>query len=273
MSAGPRRTQAVHFTGHSGQRLAARLEEPDGPARGTALFAHCFTCSKDLVAAVRISRGLAAAGWRVLRFDFTGLGQAEGDFADTHFSSDVGDLLSAARWMAEEHGAPALLVGHSLGGAACLAAAGKLPEVRAVVTIGAPSEPAHLQRHFDEGALARIETEGEATVHLGGRPFQVRQAFLDDLAEWRLREHIAALGRPLLILHSPADGVVDISEATRIFMAAKHPKSFVSLDQADHLLTDPRDARWVAGLIAAWAERFLQGPQEHPTDAEDRSVG
>ncbi|NQW11252.1 MAG: OsmC family protein [Alphaproteobacteria bacterium] len=253
------RTKSVNFTGALGDSLAARLDRPAGAIRGYALFAHCFTCSKDLAAARRIAQGLAERGIAVLRFDFTGLGHSEGEFANTTFASNVEDLVAAADWMRSELAAPTILVGHSLGGAAVLAAAGQIDEVRGVATIGAPADPAHVAHNLG-AARDTIEADGEAEVTLAGRTFRVRRSFLDDLKEHRLEDKIKALRRDLLIFHAPLDDTVGIDNATRIFVAAKHPKSFVSLDKADHLLTRKADAAYVAAVLAGWAERFL--PEE-----------
>ena len=250
------KSSAVHFPGADGSRLAARLDWPEATPRAYALFAHCFTCSKDTLASARISAVLAAAGIAVLRFDFTGLGSSEGEFANTNFSSNVADLVAAADWLRSFHGAPQLLVGHSLGGAAVLAAAGKIAECVAVATIGAPFDPAHISRLFVP-AQAEMAAAGEAEVELAGRRFRIRRQFLDDIAAQPQREAIAGLRRALLIFHSPFDAVVDISNAADIFSAAKHPKSFVSLDRADHLLTRKEDAAYVATVLAAWASRYL----------------
>jgi len=250
---------AVHFPGAGGNRLAARLDLPEDTPRAYALFAHCFTCSKDTLAAARISAALAAAGFAVLRFDFTGLGGSEGEFANTNFSSNIADLVAAADWLRAHHAAPQLLVGHSLGGAAVLAAAARIPESLAVATIGAPFDPAHVAKLFAP-ARAEIEAAGEAEVELAGRRFRVRRQFLDDIAGQRQREAIAGLRRALLVFHSPTDTTVEISNAADIFTAAKHPKSFVSLDRADHLLTRREDAAYVAAVLAAWASRYLPDP-------------
>lgn len=259
-------SERVEFPGSQGAPLAGRLEWGEGAPRGWALLAHCFTCSKDSKAAVYIARALAAAGYGVLRFDFTGLGGSGGDFANTDFSSNVDDLVAAADWLRATRGAPALLIGHSLGGAAVLAAAGRIPDARAVATIGAPFEPAHVARQFGD-QLERIERAGEAVVQLAGRPFTVRRALLDDLHGQRQAERIHALRRPLLVLHAPHDTVVDIDNAGRIFQAALHPKSFVALDGADHLLQREADARYAARLIATWAERYLDvGLPDAPAD-------
>lgn len=245
-------TRKFDFTGKSGQLLSGRLDLPDGPIRAFALFAHCFTCSKSSLASVRIARALAARGIGVLRFDFGGLGESGGDFADTNFSTNVGDLVAAAEAMAAAGFGPTLLIGHSLGGAAALAAAGALPGVRAVATIGAPFEAGHV-KHVLGTALERIEAEGEAELRLDGRPFTFRKAFVDDLAVHDQEARIAALARPLLVLHSPQDEIVDVGNASSIFAVARHPKSFAALDGADHLLTRKEDAEQAAALISTWA--------------------
>lgn len=255
------------FTGADGQHLSGRLDVPDGPVPAYALFAHCFTCSKSSIAAVRIARALTARGFGVLRFDFTGLGQSGGAFADTSFSSNIGDLVAAASAMARAGIAPSLLIGHSLGGAAALAAAGDLPSVKAVATLAAPFDVDHVKRLFGPG-LARLEKDGEAEVMLGGRPFTVRRDFVADLATHDQAARIKALKRPLLILHAPQDDVVGIDNASSIFIAARHPKSFVSLDGADHLLTRPSDAAYVAEVIAAWASRYLAFDMPLRTEAQ-----
>ena len=249
----------VSFAGSQG-RLAAVLETPDGgAARGYALFAHCFTCTKDIFSARYLTSELAARGFGVLRFDFTGLGASEGEFENTNFSSNVRDLQCAADFLRAEYDAPALLVGHSLGGAAVLAAAGDIPEARAVATVGAPAEPAHV-RHLFTGAQSEIEEKGEAEVLLAGRPFRIKKQFLEDIEAVRLGKRIAAMRKALLVMHSVADTTVEIENAAKIYAAAKHPKSFVSLDRADHLLSDKRDAAYAAGVLAAWAERYLPPP-------------
>jgi len=246
----------VTFEGAQGDALAARLDLPDGPRRAVALFAHCFSCGKDIAAARRIATRLAASGFAVLRFDFTGLGHSGGEFANTTFTSNVGDLVAAARWLEGEGLAPDLLIGHSLGGAAVLRAAAAIPSARAVATLGAPVDPGHVTHSFAD-ALPRIEAEGRAEVSLGGRPFTVGRDFVRDVAEADLAPAIAGLKRALLVLHAPRDGIVGIDNAQAIFTAAKHPKSFVTLDEADHLLSGPADADYAAGVIAAWAERYL----------------
>ncbi|MEM9081386.1 MAG: alpha/beta fold hydrolase [Verrucomicrobiota bacterium] len=243
--------EKITFPGANGDHLDARLELPTGPIRATALFAHCFTCGKASRAATAISRQLADQGIATLRFDFTGLGNSDGDFANTSFLSNVDDLLAAADHLRQTHAAPSLLIGHSLGGAAVLAAAGRIPELTHVATIGAPAEPAHVTHLFEDG-LDEIQEKGKATVTLAGRPFTIGQKFLTDLQDHNQPEQIAALRKNLLILHSPTDNIVGIENAGQIYSAAKHPKSFLSLPQSDHLLTDPTQADYVANLIATW---------------------
>jgi uncharacterized OsmC-like protein/alpha-beta hydrolase superfamily lysophospholipase len=250
------RTERFDFPSTHGHRLAALLDRPDGEPLAYALFAHCFTCGKDVLAAKRIAERLTACSMGVLRFDFTGLGASEGEFANTTFSSNVDDLVAAADHLRQMFRAPAILIGHSLGGAAVLAAAGKMPEARAVVTIAAPSDPAHVVGLFKE-RIEDIRVQGEAEVTLAGRPFRIRREFLDDIAENRLLDRIAQSRKALLIFHSPTDEIVGIENASRIFTAAKHPKSFVSLAGADHLLSRRSDSAYVANVIAAWAERYL----------------
>jgi putative redox protein len=249
-------TERFQFTGEGGHGLSAALELPDGEPLAYALFAHCFTCGKDVLAARRISVALAAKGIAVLRFDFTGLGSSEGDFANSTFSSNVADLVHAADHLRATRKAPAILIGHSLGGAAMLAAAAQVPEAVAVVTIAAPSDPAHVTGLFRE-QLDDIRKHGEIEVSLAGRPFRIRREFLDDIVEHELMTHVTGLHKALLVMHAPTDDTVGIDNATRIFVAAKHPKSFVSLDDADHLLSKPRDAVYVADVITAWASRYV----------------
>ncbi len=248
--------QRLQFPGSDGQQLSARLDLPVGPVRAFALFAHCFTCGKDVLAATRIAQALTAHGIAVLRFDFTGLGGSGGDFANTNFSSNVADLLAAAEYLRRHHRAPALLIGHSLGGAAVLSAAHGIPEAKAVVTIAAPSDPGHVIGLFGDQA-ARIEADGEAEVRLAGRPFKIKRQFIEDVAEQKLLDNVSKLRKALLVMHAPQDDTVGIDNATQIFIAAKHPKSFVSLDRADHLLTRKADAVYVANTIAAWSQRYL----------------
>jgi uncharacterized OsmC-like protein/esterase/lipase len=242
-----------------GQHLAGLLETPDQTIRAYVLFAHCFTCGKDVAAASRISRFLVQHGFAVFRFDFTGLGNSDGDFANTNFSSNTEDLLSAARFLELEYEAPQLLIGHSLGGAAVLAMASKLSKVKAVVTIGAPYEASHVIHNFD-AHLDSIEQSGSAKVSLGAREFTIKKQFLDDLRN-QTTEHIKHLDKALLVLHSPIDLTVDISDAEKIYKAAKHPKSFVSLDTADHLLSKSADSEYVAQTISGWASRYIPKPE------------
>ena len=249
-------TERFQFTGAEGQQLAASLELPEREPRAYALFAHCFTCGKDVLAATRIAVELAAKGIAVLRFDFTGLGSSEGDFANSTFSSNVADLVRAADHLRETRKAPAILIGHSLGGAAILAASAQIPDARAVATIAAPSDPAHVTGLFKD-RIADIRAHGKVEVSLAGRPFQIKREFLDDIAEHNLMTQVSGLHKALLIMHAPDDDTVSIDNATRIFVAAKHPKSFVSLVGADHLLTGKQDAAYVADVIAAWATRYL----------------
>jgi putative redox protein len=255
-------TTRVSFANPQGHRLAALLDRPvDGEPIAYALFAHCFTCSKDYKGVSRISRALARQGMAVLRFDFTGLGQSEGNFEDTTFSSNVEDLVAAAEFMASEFEAPKLLIGHSLGGAAVLKAAQSIPSARAVATIAAPSSPKHLLRHLGPTA-EEIDSQGSAEVQIGGRSIRVGRELLDDISSASLHDAVADLGKALMVFHSPIDNVVGIDHATTIFTTAKHPKSFVSLDTADHLLTDSEDAIFVGSVIAAWARRYIGIPQE-----------
>ncbi|UWQ64120.1 bifunctional alpha/beta hydrolase/OsmC family protein [Leisingera caerulea] len=249
-------TERITFTGHAGNTLAARLDLPEGPVLATALFAHCFTCSKDIPAARRIAGRLAAMGIAVLRFDFTGLGHSEGEFENTTFSSNVADLIKAAQYLAGRDMAPALLIGHSLGGAAVLRARAGIPSVKGVVTLAAPFDPGHVSHHF-EAALPEIEAKGRAEVCLGGRPFVIGKEFVDDISAEALAPAIAELKAALLVVHAPRDETVSIDNAASIFTAAKHPKSFVTLDDADHLISRPADAEYAAEVIAAWAGRYI----------------
>lgn len=244
------------FLNRQGEELAGLLELPASEPAAYAIFAHCFTCSKDIAAASRISRALAEKGIAVLRFDFTGLGNSDGDFANTSFSSNLQDLISAADYLSEHYQAPAMLIGHSLGGAAVLAAARDMPSVRAVVTIGAPATADHVS-HLFANSKDKILNEDQAEVNLAGRCFTIKKQFVQDLASHNTTEHIAQLGKALLILHSPVDRIVSIDEAAKIYQAAKHPKSFISLDQADHLLGRREDSQYAAEVIASWAGRYL----------------
>jgi len=248
--------QKITFEGSQGHQLAARLDVPDGEIKAYALFAHCFTCSKDIFAAGRIAIALNALGIAVLRFDFTGLGASEGEFENTNFTSNVQDLIKAADYMRENFQAPSILIGHSLGGAAILVAAHDMPEIKAVATIGAPADSAHVAHHF-EGARDEILEKGEAEVCLVGRPFKIQKQFLEDIESQSMDNNIAQLKKPLLVLHAPMDQTVGIENAEHIFKTAKHPKSFVTLDSADHLLSKREDAAYAARVIAAWASLYV----------------
>ena len=252
------------FKNHDGVTLAGALEEPTMPRRGVAVFAHCFTCHKNVLAASRVSKGLRDQGFAVLRFDFTGLGQSEGDFANTNFSTNLDDLRSAISALKDNGMTVDLLVGHSLGGAAVLAVAHEFEDVKLVATIGAPSDPAHVLHLFDDEAISKIKQDGQAEVSLGGRPFSVRNEFIEDVNSAKLLENLAPNRKPLLICHSPTDSIVSVDHAQKIYQAAKHPKSFVSLDGADHLLRKAEDATFVANLISTWAARYLSSG-EQPT--------
>lgn len=247
----------VEFNNRSGETLAGALELPDAERPlATALFAHCFTCGKDVVAATRIARGLADRGIAVLRFDFTGLGGSDGDFASTSFSTNVSDLEAAAAYLAEAYSAPKLLIGHSLGGAATLVAAERIESIKAVATIGAPASPQHV-RHLFADRACDIRAQGSAEVVIGERRFNIGAELLEDLEKWPLEGALGRLRKPLMIFHSPEDRVVSIAEAAKIYAAARHPKSFVALDGADHLLTNPDDAAFVALILEGWARRYL----------------
>ena len=252
-------SERFEFPNSKGEKLAAVLDLPLGKPTAYALFAHCFTCGKDVRAARTIAERLAAHGIATLRFDFTGLGGSAGEFANTHFSSNIDDLIAAADHLRKTKAAPAILIGHSLGGAAVLAAAHRIEEARAVVTIAAPSDPAHVTGLF-KSQVGAIREQGEVEVALAGRPFKIRREFLDDVAEQMLMDRVAHLRKALLIFHSPTDDVVGIDGASKIFVTAKHPKSFVSLAGADHMLSKAGDAAYVADVIAAWVERYLDQP-------------
>jgi putative redox protein len=249
-------SERFDFPNARGEKLSALLDRPAGTPIAYALFAHCFTCGKDNLAAKRIAEGLTERGIAVLRFDFTGLGASEGEFANTNFSSNVADLVAAANHMRVMFKAPAILIGHSLGGAAVLCAAGELPEARAVVTIGAPADPAHVIGLFEQH-VPDIHAQGEVEVKLAGRPFRIRREFLDDIAGQKMKDAVAGLRKALLVMHAPTDDTVGIDNASAIFLAARHPKSFVSLDGADHLISKRSDAVYAADVIAAWSERYL----------------
>ncbi len=261
------KSEKITFTGALGEKLAARLDSPDNSPRAFALFAHCFTCSKDIFAASRIAAELTEQGVAVLRFDFTGLGASEGEFANTNFTSNVDDLVAAYQFMASEYTAPRVLIGHSLGGAAVLVAAGRMPDVQAVCTIAAPSDPGHVKHNFSS-AINEIKSEGEAEVQLVGRSFRIRRQFLDDIANQNVSAAIGKLHKALLIFHSPVDQTVGIDNAAAIYTAAKHPKSFISLDDADHLLSRKADAVYVASVISAWSRRYI----DDATSGKDPSI-
>ncbi|HKJ20493.1 MAG TPA: alpha/beta fold hydrolase [Woeseiaceae bacterium] len=255
----------ISFPNADGQALAGILDMPDRAPRAYALFAHCFTCSKNLKAATNIARAMTDAGIAVLRFDFTGLGKSEGAFEDTSFSSNIADLLSAVDWLEKEHRAPEILFGHSLGGTAVLQAASRIPSAVAVATIGSPADPEHVT-HMLTGAEDALAEDGVAEVQLGGRPFRIRKEFVDDLAVHDLPATIASLRKALLVMHAPLDDIVEIDNASELFRAAKHPKSFVSLDKADHLLSRSEDSRYAGEILSAWAKRYL------PNDVESSGL-
>ena len=260
------------FENRNGDTLAGSLEYPNhGEPRGVALFAHCFSCGKNVLAASRVSRELRDHGFTVLRFDFTGLGESEGDFADTNFSTNVEDLRAAIDAMRKQEMAPQILIGHSLGGAAVLYLANEIQEVKLVATIGAPSEARHVIQLIDEAALQQIDATGQAEVSLGGRPFTIKKQFLDDVTETSVLKKLGSSRKPLLICHSPIDNIVSIENAEKIYHAAKHPKSFVSLDGADHLLSRKEDAQFVAALVANWASRYLDNFKESSKEASSIS--
>ena len=264
-------SERFQFSGSDGLKLAATLDLPDADPIAYALFAHCFTCGKDVLAAKRIAAGLVARGIAVLRFDFTGLGASEGEFANSTFSSNIADLVLAADHLRQTRKAPALLIGHSLGGAAILAAAAQIPEAKAVATIAAPSDPAHVTHLFSD-RIEDIKTQGKVEVSLAGRPFHIKREFLDDITEHNLMGQVAKLHKALLIMHSPTDDTVGIDNATHIFAAAKHPKSFISLLGADHLLTQRRDTSYIADVIASWAQRYLEPASTVAPEDAPRSV-
>ena len=264
-------TERIEFSGHDGTALAARLDLPEGPHVATALFAHCFTCGKDIPAARRIAARLAGLGIAVLRFDFTGLGHSGGEFENTSFTSNVDDLIAANGYLAGRGMVPSLIIGHSLGGAAVLRAAAQLDTIKAVVTIGAPFDPGHVTHNFSE-ALSQIEAEGSAEVDLGGRKFRIGKGFVEDVSSVGLSASIANLKAALLVLHAPLDTIVGIENAGEIFGAAKHPKSFVTLDGADHLVTSPQDAEYVASVIATWSERYLDIARPAPPPGTPEGV-
>ena len=263
--------EKVTFYNDEGHALSGLMALPESAPRAYALFAHCFTCSKNLKAATNIARALADAGIAVLRFDFTGLGQSEGDFADTNFSSNVSDLLAAVRFLEQNYRAPDILLGHSLGGTAILQAAGDVPSAVAVATIGSPSDPGHV-RHLFAGAEEALRDQGVAEVNLGGRPFTMKRQFLDDLERHELPGAVKSLRKALLIMHAPLDDIVEIDNASALFANALHPKSFVSLDDADHLLTREADSLYAGRVLAAWASRYLEAG-EHAAAVQPPDTG
>jgi putative redox protein len=261
----------VQFENDDGRMLAGTLDMPALPARHFALFAHCFTCSRNLKAATNISQALNDAGIAVLRFDFTGLGQSEGEFADSNFSSNVSDLLAAARFLEDEYRAPDVLLGHSLGGTAVLRAAADVPSAVAVATIGSPADPAHVAHLFGD-AREELEREGQAEVNIGGRPFTVKKQLIDDLEAHDLYKAVGSLRKALLVMHAPLDSIVEIDNAAELFTAAKHPKSFASLDQADHLLSHVEDSLYAGRLLASWASHYLPDEEEDELTTRPGSV-
>lgn len=250
------KTERLEFTGFDGSTLAARLDLPVGKPAAYALFAHCFTCSKDIPAARRIAQRLASLGIAVLRFDFTGLGHSGGEFANTDFSSNIQDLLQAVEFLRDQYEAPQLLIGHSLGGAAILAAAGSVPEAKAVVTIGAPAEPEHVLHNISDH-IDEIFIEGEAEVLLAGRPFTIKEQFIEDICGKTLTDAVSNLKKAVLVMHAPLDETVELENAAKLFQMAKHPKSFITLDSADHLLSRIEDAEYAAEMISAWVQRYI----------------
>ena len=264
-------TKTVSFANRQGDIIAGRLDMPAGPMRGTALFAHGFTCSKDSLAAVRLAKQLALAGIAVLRFDFTGLGHSTGDFGSSGFAGSLQDIEDACAWLGGEIGAPDILIGHSLGGAAVLAVAQNIASIKGVAVIGAPAQPAHVLHLFAEADKQNLADEERIEVSIGGRPFEVSGSFINDLKARNSIDHIASLSADLLILHAPTDAIVGIENAAEIFQKAKHPKSFVSLDRADHLLTHQADAQFAAMMISSWATRLMSKTLARP-QAEEGEV-
>ncbi len=265
-------TQKVHFENENGDQLTGRLSfPPDRHPHNFALFAHCFTCSKNLVAVRNISKALAKEGFGVLRFDFTGLGESDGDFEETNFSANISDLKAASDFLANTYRAPTLIIGHSLGGAAVIFAAAQIPAIRAVATLGAPSDPEHVTKLL-RNSLEEIRLQGKAEVQIGGRGFTIQEQFLKDLQSHKLPDVTRKLDRALLILHSPQDKIVGIKNAEEIYQAARHPKSFISLDGADHLLSSGEDSRYVGSVVGAWAKRYVNGPEAPPLMTDHQVV-
>lgn len=251
------KTISIDIPSSSGAVLSARLDMPEIEYKATALFAHCFTCGKDILAASRISRQLVAQGFAVLRFDFAGIGASSGEFADTNFSTNVQDLIDAANWLRNNYRAPELIIGHSLGGTAILAASPYFPEAKSYVTIGSPSSPKLILDLIGKDSIEKINTEGYADVNLEGRIFRIKEQFLNDITENAVLKSVQKLRKPLLIMHAPNDQTVPIMHATEIFHAAAHPKSFISLDQADHLISSKTDAEFIADVIGGWVKRYI----------------
>jgi putative redox protein len=267
----PKKTK-LQFKNDAGTELAAWLEKPvSSKPKAYVLFAHCFTCSKNLKAIGNISRAMTQKGFAVLRFDFTGLGDSEGEFSDANFSSNIDDLISAARYLESQFQAPSVLIGHSLGGAAVLHVASKLPAVKAVATIGAPSNPEHV-KHLIESSEAEIEKNGAAKVNIGGRPFTIKKQFLEDLEEHNMKNVLSNLNVSTLILHSPQDKIVGINNATEIYKALKHPRSFISLDGADHLLSNQEDSFYAGNVIASWAMRYLETEEKQKPQTDKQAL-
>lgn len=265
-------TETLRFKNREGHELSGRIDIPlSGKPHGYAIFAHCFTCSKNFPAVKNISRGLTSRGFAVLRFDFTGLGNSEGDFSNTNFSGNINDLLDAADMLKERFMSPSLLIGHSLGGAAVLLAARALDSVKAVVTIGAPSHPSHVTHLLKEG-INQIKKEGSALINIGGRDFTIRDQFLDDLEKVSDQEASKNFRRPLLIMHSPQDRIVAIANARKLYEAAHHPKSFVSLDGADHLLSGKEDSLYAGDLIGSWAKRYIPHQSKPEKDTKHQVI-
>lgn len=267
------RTRELTFENRDGIELTGTLEQPgDSQPRALVLFAHCFTCTRNIKAAVNISRALVDEGFGVFRFDFTGLGESEGDFAETNFSSNVSDLVDAASFLEDKHGRVEILLGHSLGGAAILQAAHEIRSAKVVATVAAPADPAHVTHLFD-GSREEIEARGEAEVRLAGRPFRIRKQLIKDLESVEWRERVRRLRRPLLVFHSPVDETVNVSNASEIFEAALHPKSFISLNQADHLISNSRDSQFVGRMLAAFAEHYLPADSNETNSEKNSSSG
>ena len=264
--------QKVSFKNGSGETLVGRLSLPANQhPHNFVLFAHCFTCNKNFIAIRNISRALTAEGFGVLRFDFTGLGESEGEFSDSNFSGNVEDLLEAAKYLEEHYSAPTLIIGHSLGGAAAILAAQKISSIKAVATIGAPSNPLHVKNIFKDD-LETINDKGTAEVNIGGRSFTIKKQFLEDLKSHSFQETLKNIRKSILILHSPQDNVVEIKNAEEMYIAVHHPKSFVSLDGADHLLSNPNDASYAGEIIGKWSKRYLEMPGAIALETEKEVV-